>query len=83
MFILFCLYFWVAGIIEKLISKGNHIIAVKFIYEFEMTKQFPPVPLLEEYAMESKSVVHKIRMSGDVNSHKMVTSHYIDFFTCN
>ncbi|KAL8127376.1 FRIGIDA-like protein 2 [Apium graveolens] len=61
----------IAGIIEKLISKGNQLIAVKFIFEFEMTKQFPPVPLLEEYAKESKSLVQKIRMSGDVNSQKM------------
>lgn len=61
----------ITGIIEKLISKGNQLIAVKFIYEFEMTKQFPPVPLLEEYAKESKSLVQKIRMSGDINSQKM------------
>lgn len=61
----------IAGIIQKLISKGNQLIALKFIYEFEMTKQFPPVPLLEEYAKESKSLVQKIRMSGDINNQKM------------
>lgn len=70
----------VAGIIEKLVSKGNQIIALKFIYEFEMTEQFPPVPLLVEYVKESKSLVQKIRMSGDINSQKMVTAYRNDFF---
>lgn len=74
------MYIWIAGIIEKLISKGNQLIAVKFIFEFEMTKQFPPVPLLEEYAKESKSLVQKIRMSGDINSQKMVIVHHNHFY---
>lgn len=73
----------VAGIIEKLVSKGNQIIALKFIYEFEMTEQFPPVPLLVEYVKESKSLVQNIRMSGDINSQKMVTAYRNDFFMCN
>ncbi|GFZ21933.1 hypothetical protein Acr_29g0010950 [Actinidia rufa] len=41
-------------VILKLISKGKQLLAVRFIFEFELTDKFPPVPLLKEYVMESK-----------------------------
>ncbi|XP_057485156.1 truncated FRIGIDA-like protein 1 [Actinidia eriantha] len=44
----------ISDVILKLISKGKQLLAVRFIFEFELTDKFPPVPLLKEYVMESK-----------------------------
>ncbi|PSS06047.1 FRIGIDA-like protein [Actinidia chinensis var. chinensis] len=49
----------ISDLILKLISKGKQLLAVKFIFEFELTDKFPPVPLLKAYVKESKKLGKK------------------------
>uniref|UniRef100_A0A5B7BCW5 FRIGIDA-like protein n=1 Tax=Davidia involucrata TaxID=16924 RepID=A0A5B7BCW5_DAVIN len=62
---------WVLGfgdrmsdLIQKLISKGKQLLAIKFIFKFELTDKFPPVPLLKDYVKESKKLALKVRKGG-------------------
>ncbi|KAL7130848.1 hypothetical protein ABFS83_13G160000 [Erythranthe nasuta] len=54
----------VSDIVQKLISKDKQLLALKFIFEFGLTNEFPPVPLLKDYVMYSKRIAQKIRKSG-------------------
>lgn len=38
-----------ADVIELLISSGKQVNAVRLIHAFELTRSFPPVPLLKTY----------------------------------
>ncbi|KAG8386047.1 hypothetical protein BUALT_Bualt03G0108400 [Buddleja alternifolia] len=51
-------------VIQRLIGKGKQLLALKFILEFEVTDEFPPVPLLKAYVMDSKKLAQKVRKSG-------------------
>uniref|UniRef100_A0A7C8ZNU9 FRIGIDA-like protein n=1 Tax=Opuntia streptacantha TaxID=393608 RepID=A0A7C8ZNU9_OPUST len=44
------------GVIEVLITSGRQIDAVNLAFQFELTEQFPPVPLLQSYLKEAKKV---------------------------
>ncbi|CAO2826470.1 unnamed protein product [Amaranthus hypochondriacus] len=46
-----------AGVIEVLINSGRQIDAVNLAFQFELTEQFPPVPLLHSYLKEAKKVL--------------------------
>lgn len=63
----FCVVF--TDLIQKLVSKGKHLLAVKFISEFDVTDKFPPVPLLKAYVKESKKLAKKVCEEGN-NSKK-------------
>ncbi|CAI9784106.1 unnamed protein product [Fraxinus pennsylvanica] len=54
----------ISDVIQKLISKGKQLLALKFIFEFELTDEFPPVPLLKAYVIDMEEDVQKIRKSG-------------------
>ncbi|XP_043689914.1 truncated FRIGIDA-like protein 1 [Telopea speciosissima] len=54
--------------IEKLTSKGKHIEAVKFAYEFKLADKFPPVPLLKSYIKESKKTIQEIRVKANFST---------------
>ncbi|KAL3643048.1 hypothetical protein CASFOL_013863 [Castilleja foliolosa] len=54
----------VSDVIQRLISKGKQLLALKFIFEFELTGEFPPVPLLQAYVMDSKRIAQKVRKKG-------------------
>nr|XP_027063774.1 truncated FRIGIDA-like protein 1 isoform X2 [Coffea arabica] len=54
----------ISDIIQKLIGEGKHLLAVKFIFQFEMTDRFPPVPLLKTYVLDSKKLAQKVRKDG-------------------
>jgi len=45
-----------SGVIEVLITSGRQIDAVNLAFQFELTEQFPPVPLLQSYLKEAKKV---------------------------
>lgn len=38
-----------ADVIQKLISEGKELLAVRFIFGLGMTEKFPSVPLLKTY----------------------------------
>lgn len=58
-------YLWfLTDVIQRLIMNGKHIIALKFIFEFGLADQFPPVPLLKAHLTDTKKVAQNIRKSG-------------------
>ena len=64
-----------ADLIEKLMSKGKHLFAIKFVSEFDMTDKFPPVPILKAYVMESKRLAKKISEEGNNSKKAAVICH--------
>ncbi|PON43294.1 Frigida-like [Parasponia andersonii] len=54
----------VEDLINKFVSKGKHLSAVIFSFEFELTEKFPPVPLLKAYVKQSKKISKKICKEG-------------------
>ncbi|GMH02421.1 hypothetical protein Nepgr_004260 [Nepenthes gracilis] len=42
------------GVIEVLISSGRHIDAVNLTFAFQLTEQFPPVPLLKSFLKDAR-----------------------------
>ncbi|XP_073298950.1 FRIGIDA-like protein 1 [Primulina huaijiensis] len=54
----------VSDIVQKLIYKGKQLLALKFIFEFELIDEFPPVPLLKAYVLNSEKLAQKVRKSG-------------------
>lgn len=50
--------------IRELIAKNRRLEAVRFVYEFELVDQFPPVPLLKGHAKYAKKVAKEIRKKG-------------------
>ncbi|WCJ33038.1 FRIGIDA like 2 [Euphorbia peplus] len=51
-------------IIQKLIENEKHLLAVKFVLEFQLTEKFQPVPLLKDHLNECKKICKKIREEG-------------------
>ncbi|XP_075671761.1 truncated FRIGIDA-like protein 1 isoform X2 [Castanea sativa] len=54
-----------ADLIQKLVSKGKQLQAVKFIFEFELTEKFPPVPLLKAHLEDAKKAARKVVNDGN------------------
>ncbi|KAL4618787.1 hypothetical protein ACB092_06G035100 [Castanea dentata] len=54
-----------ADLIQKLVSKGKQLLAVKFIFEFELTEKFPPVPLLKAHLEDAKKAARKVVNDGN------------------
>lgn len=67
-------------VVQRLISKDKQILAVKFIFEFELTDEFPPVPLLKAHVMDSKRSAQKIRRSGKNSRQSLVIFSYLSSF---
>ncbi|CAK9163864.1 unnamed protein product [Ilex paraguariensis] len=81
-----------SDVIQKLITKGKRLPAVKFIFEFELSDKFPPVPLLKEYLIEAKKLAKNVRKTGnnsrqsqnaatmnEVNALKLVIKYIEDY----
>lgn len=66
-----------ADLIQKLISNGNRLVAVKFSYEFEKTDIFPLVPILKEHRQETRKLSTKFRKGGKSSIQSLVISHHI------
>ncbi|PIN26164.1 hypothetical protein CDL12_01087 [Handroanthus impetiginosus] len=54
----------ISDVIPRLINKGKQLSALKFIFEFELMDEFPPVPLLKSYVMDSTKNAQKVHKSG-------------------
>ncbi|KAK4850434.1 hypothetical protein QYF36_006696 [Acer negundo] len=50
----------VQDLIQKLIDSGKQLLAIKYIFEFELTDKYPPVPLLEAYVNETKKLAENL-----------------------
>lgn len=64
-----------ADLINKLLSQGKQLLAVKFVFEFQLTDKFPPVPLLKEYLKVSKKLAKKVCREGK-NSLKSLVIYF-------
>lgn len=42
------------GVIGTLLSGGRHIEAINLAFAFDLTEQFPPVPLLKAFLKEAR-----------------------------
>ncbi|XP_060213857.1 FRIGIDA-like protein 5 isoform X2 [Lycium barbarum] len=50
--------------IENLIKRKQWLLAIRYIYVYELVDLFPPVPLLKDYVLYSKEQAKKIRDNG-------------------
>jgi hypothetical protein len=64
----------IADMIEELISKGQQLDAINFVYEAGLQDKFPPVPLLKSVLKESKKTSSSI--SDDRNNSGQATNNY-------
>ncbi|CAK9148846.1 unnamed protein product [Ilex paraguariensis] len=62
-----------SDVIHKLIIKGKQLLAVKFIFLFELADKFQPVPLLLDYVNDAnnKKLSQKVPKSRN-NSHQLL-----------
>ena len=51
---------FIADLIQKLIDSGKQLLAIKYIFEFELADKYPPVPLLEAYVNETKKLAENL-----------------------
>lgn len=58
----FCLCF--AGLVQKLIDRGKHVLAVKYIFGFNLVDKFPPVPILKAHVNESEKLGRRLAHEG-------------------
>lgn len=49
---------------QKLIDRSKHILAVKFVFEFNLAHKIPPVPILEAHVNESQKLVKRLSEEG-------------------
>ncbi|XP_073134020.1 FRIGIDA-like protein 2 [Henckelia pumila] len=54
----------VSDIVQKLIDRGKQLLALKFVFEFELVEEFPPVPILKAYVINSEKLAQKVLKSG-------------------
>lgn len=54
----------VQDLVQKLIDNGKHLLAVKYVFELQLTSKYPPVPILETYVKESNKIAMKICEDG-------------------
>ena len=55
---------WFADIVQKLIDKDKHIVAVKYILEFNLADKIPPIPLLKACVDEAKKLNERLSQEG-------------------
>lgn len=67
--------------IEELISKGQQLDAINFVYEAGLQDKFPPVPLLKSILEESKKASSSITEDRN-NSGQATVSHLTWFLAC-
>lgn len=69
--------------IQELIVKNRRLEAIRFIYEFELVDQFPPVPLLKGHAKYAKKVAKEIRKKGKNSFEAQVLLSHVTFSCCS
>ena len=55
---------WFADIVQKLIDKDKHILAVKYILEFNLADRISPVPILKACVDEAKKLGKRLFQEG-------------------
>lgn len=64
-------------------NSGRHIDAVNLAFAFELTEQFPPVPLLKSYLKEAKKASSTIKAGSAPHSAEVLFLFPMDIFLKN
>ncbi|CAJ2633835.1 unnamed protein product [Trifolium pratense] len=54
----------VQGVIQKLIERGKHVLAVKFIFHFKLEDKTPPVPILKAFVNDAEQQAKRLAAEG-------------------
>ncbi|CAI8584273.1 unnamed protein product [Vicia faba] len=54
----------VQGVIQKLIERSKHILAVKYIFHFKLTDKMPPVPILKACVDDAQKLGKRLASEG-------------------
>ncbi|CAL0307363.1 unnamed protein product [Lupinus luteus] len=54
----------VPGLVQKLIEKGKHILAVKYVFQFNLADKIRPVPILHAYVNETQKLSTRLSQEG-------------------
>ncbi|TKY57372.1 FRIGIDA protein 2 [Spatholobus suberectus] len=54
----------VPALVQKLIDRCKHIMAVKYIFEFNLADKIPPVPILKAHVNESQKLAKRLSEEG-------------------
>ncbi|OIW16387.1 hypothetical protein TanjilG_19103 [Lupinus angustifolius] len=54
----------VPGLVQKLIDKGKHILAVKYVFQFNLVDKIRPVPILHAYVNETQKRSTRLSQEG-------------------
>lgn len=69
------------GVIEVLVNSGRQIDAVNLAFAFELTEQFPPVPLLQSYLKEASKASSQIKPAQVYFSMLIISFFFPKFFS--
>ncbi|XP_020206548.1 FRIGIDA-like protein 1 [Cajanus cajan] len=54
----------VPGLVQKLIDRCKHVMAVRYIFEFNLADKIPPVPILKAHVNESQKLAKRLSDEG-------------------
>ncbi|XP_061375643.1 FRIGIDA-like protein 1 [Gastrolobium bilobum] len=58
----------VPELVQKLIDRGKHVMAVKYIFQFNLADKIPPVPILKAQVNESEKLARRLSEEGKSRS---------------
>ena len=61
-------------IVHKLVGRGKHVLAVKYVFEFNLVHKIPPVPILKAYVDDSKELARRLSQEGK----SKVSTYHLD-----
>ncbi|XP_028758508.1 truncated FRIGIDA-like protein 1 isoform X2 [Neltuma alba] len=54
----------IPDLVQKLVDKGKHVLAVKYIFEFSLAEKIPPVPILKACVDEANKLAKRLLQEG-------------------
>ncbi|KAK7371950.1 hypothetical protein VNO80_05317 [Phaseolus coccineus] len=54
----------VPGLVQKLVDRCRHILAVKYVFEFNLADKIPPIPILKAHVNESQKLAKRLSEEG-------------------
>lgn len=57
-------FLWFAEIVQKLVDRGKYVLAVKYVFEFNLADKIPPIPILKACVHASKKLATRLSLEG-------------------
>ncbi|KAI9074686.1 hypothetical protein K1719_043340 [Acacia pycnantha] len=54
----------IPDLVRKLVDKGKHVLAVKYVFEFSLADKIPPVPILKACVDEANKLAKRLLQEG-------------------